>query len=281
MLPDRSSKHSFSFDALGTKWWIELPLLPGLSRANYSDLESKVLDCVTQFEQDYSRFRPDSLLSQLNSKKSLDKAPSEMIDMLQFAISTFEVTGGVFNISVGGILEQRGYGMKPDMNSELSTDLNRDINFVGDKVRISQKTRLDFGGFGKGWLIDKIGRLLADNQVAHFIINGGGDILVSGVEATEIALEDPTNSSELLGVVNITNGALGVSSNNKRRWKKGSATYGHIVSDTTVDDEGVFVLSDSALHADVVATCVLASRDLVDVLIPGFAREVVFSSALR
>ncbi len=96
--------NSFSFKGLGTQFIILTPA--ALSNAQ----KNTILNSVESFEDNYSRFRKNSKLSKLNITKQLDKPSIEMQQMLKFAIKTWGATNGLFNISIGGVLEIQGYG---------------------------------------------------------------------------------------------------------------------------------------------------------------------------
>nr|MBP9821215.1 FAD:protein FMN transferase [Candidatus Saccharibacteria bacterium] len=91
------------FKALGTIWNINY----SSKTNNYNKI---ILDAVKQFESDYSRFISNSYISQLNSGKIIKNPKKELIQMLQFAKKAYINTDGCFDVSVGGFLEQNGYG---------------------------------------------------------------------------------------------------------------------------------------------------------------------------
>ena len=247
--------NSFTFKALGTEFIILTPTELSAVQKN------SILKYVENFETDYSRFRKDSKLSKLNISKKLDNPSLEMQKMLKFAVKTWETSGGLFNISIGGVLESQGYGQINDKASTISKNLAKDIFISPQKIEINPNIWLDFGGFGKGWFIDKLSDLLVEWNFKDYIINGGGDIRV-GSQQVKIELENPLNSDESIGAVLLKNQAFGASSNLKRTWKSANnKSYSHI---QRPDGEKLknnilmtATISDTALRADVLATCLL------------------------
>ncbi len=61
-------EHSYSFSALGTYWHVLTP-----SRKLTVSQKKKIATLVKDFEQDYSRFLPDSFVGTLNREKVLKK----------------------------------------------------------------------------------------------------------------------------------------------------------------------------------------------------------------
>lgn len=250
----------FELDALGTHWWIE-SLDEPLSTDAVAHLEAH----IRTFERTYTRFSDDSLLGQLNLHKHLAHPPEKMLRMLEFARDMQKLTDGVFNISVGGELVRRGYG-KTGQGS-ISASFWDEVKLTPEEIRIPGEISLDFGGFGKGWLIDRLGELVASVGTPHFIINGGGDILVRSPEPIEFALEHPVDASRQIGSTRIQQGALAVSSSIKRSWQSGGQRQHHIIDPRTgkpseSDIVSSYIRADSALVADVCATVLLIAPGL-------------------
>lgn len=254
----------FEFNALGTHWWIE-PLGQPITKKHWKLLKKE----FNRFESLYSRFRINTEVSKLNKNGFINNPSSELIEMFEFAKNIYDATDGVFNVFVGGILESIGYGHGE--NSEI------DINSIWDSVQISKSkisipknAHVDFGGFGKGWLIDNLVEILTKSGLDTFIINGGGDIYVKSNVPIEIMLEDPFDPTKCFGSTKITEGALAASSVKKRAWRMGETDYHHIINpETKNSSEGAFatfVRASDALTADCLATCLIIKPSLKEKL---------------
>lgn len=249
-------KPKIEFESLGTYWWIEI-----LDELDDSDIEAVILQRVQAFHNDYSRFIPESYIGRLNKQKVLKNPQQELLDMLTFARDMFRETDGMFNISVGSTLGQLGYGTA-DATSRVHSDIWSYVTFNSSHVTIPADVEIDLGGFGKGWIIDEIGKILRAHGHEHFVINGGGDILVSSIEPIELALEHPLDDTQMIGTTRITQGALAVSSTKKRVWKQGDVTYHHIIDPRTAQPSSsqvaaTYVRAKTALVADTLATVLL------------------------
>jgi len=251
----------YEFEALGTHWWIE-----SLDKPITPKQKQVVANEVGRFSSQYSRFDNKSLITQLNNKGFINNPPDEMVKMFKFAKRIHQETDGIFNIFVGGILESLGYGIE---NLGLT-----DIRNIWERVEINKKyikipisSHVDFGGFGKGWLIDRLASVMQANGIKYFIINGGGDIYVKSLSAIELALENPIDPSKRLGTTMISVGALAASSTIKRSWNNGGYTFHHIIDPrqgTSTNGKTIasYVEADSTLIADVVATCLIIDPQL-------------------
>ena len=267
----------YEFDAIGTHWWIEL-----LDGSHFDEaLVHRIKKTVQQFDLRYSRFRDESLVSELYRTGSLSHPPAEMIRMLEFAREMHEVSEGAFDISVGNTLHRMGYGKRSVARSVGTLSFWDHLTLTpmqillfppiakgtvplaeGEKGNDARGIMLDFGGFGKGWLIDQLVRDLKLVGKQEFIVNGGGDLYVHAKKPMRIALEDPMNATSSLGHVDIIHGALAGSNTIKRVWQDGSDTKHHIIDPLTDDSSktGViasFVMADSALIADATATILI------------------------
>lgn len=236
--------------ALGTKWWISLP-----EGSDETFLEN-ITQIIMEFENNYSRFDSNSLVSKLNDSKKLQNAPTELINMLNYAFDVYESTEGKFNISVGAALEKSGYGYKTDASSKISTKLKNDIKINDRDISLSKFTRIDLGGFGKGWLIEKIAGYLKSEGIEDFVINGGGDIAVGNYNST-IFIEHPLESNLQIGEINLKNNALASSSNIKRSWTIDGKNHTHIINPSKkprTDILSMHVLAKNILFADTFST---------------------------
>lgn len=253
---------TLELDGLGTHWWVEL-----LERHDFpADLASLVTETVKLFDDTYSRFKADSLIGQLNAHKQLDRPPKELLDMLAFAQKMHAATNGAFDISVGGVLQRLGYG---DTKTATHTQPNfwSQVNYDRYKIVIPDENAIDLGGFGKGWLLDKLAVMLEQRGYQDFLINGGGDIVVHASKPVEFGLEHPCDPTKVIGTTKIRHGALAVSSTVKRRWVKNSTISHHIIDPATQQssDNGVvsaYVKGATALIADTLATVLVLQPDL-------------------
>lgn len=266
------------FDGLGTRWWVEL-----LGRDDFPvNLADLVQGTVRLFDDTYSRFKPDSLIGQLNARKRLDKPSQELLDLILFAQKMYTKTSGAFDISVGGTLQRLGYG---DTGTSVAANQSfwDEVRFDEKAIVIPNKSAVDFGGFGKGWLLDKLAVLLEKRGYGHYLINGGGDIVLNSSKPIELGLEHPYDPAKVIGTTKIKNGALAVSSTVKRRWVSGGKMTHHIIEpsqDSATDSPVVstYVRGKTALIADTLATVTILRPELKGQLEKQFGVKVIIVS---
>lgn len=276
-----TTKHAanIEFDGIGTHWWVEL-----LGTDEFPDkLVEFITGTTSLFEDMYSRFHDETLIGQLNIHKHLAKPPQELLDMFEFAYKMHGATDGAFNISVGGTLQRLGYG---DTKTAESAAANfwEQTKFNRNEIVIPRESAVDLGGFGKGWLLDKLAVLLEKHGHSYYLINGGGDIVLSNHEPIELGLEHPYEPDKIIGSTKLSRGAVAVSSVTKRRWKKNGSLHHHIIeprSDKAADSTVVstYVRGKTALIADTLATVLLLRPELKARLEKQFDIETILITA--
>ncbi|MBI3685510.1 FAD:protein FMN transferase [Candidatus Azambacteria bacterium] len=276
-----------TFGAMGTHVTIALCAIDKSAAENdiYAAQES-----IKLFECRFSRFLPESELSHLNkSAGNPYHASGEMIDLLTVAWQWHRETKGVFDPSVIGALENLGYDRSLDFDKgPARTDANIVFNMgvhqavfsrrgrfadmrihkkSGDVV-LPQGLRIDFGGVGKGYIVDKIAMRLAQ-KYDHFWISAGGDMYVKGCDLAgkpwEVGVQDPLHLQSDIGNVTMKElsfMAVATSGVMKRRGEKGGLKWHHIIDPrtgfpATQEVIAVTVLARTTVEADVCAKTAL------------------------
>jgi FAD:protein FMN transferase len=252
------------FKKLGTMWWFEFFDIP---ESNTEPLTERLLTEMDRFEKAYSRFLPDSVVTRLNDSGVLTAPSTEFCALLRIAEKAYIDTKGVFNIAVGNYLEQTGYDAQYSFESKGATPVVPVLSevLVVDDTQITLKNgaRIDLGGFGKGYLIDRLAELLVNEKwSAQFLINGGGDMYVThdvGSPIT-IGLQHPQNDSQV-GSLPLQDMGFAASSPYLRRWKdQHNKVHHHLVGNA--DAGAVYVVGPDALTADIWATTLAINPDI-------------------
>lgn len=106
-------------------------------------------------------------------------------------------------------------------------------NILRDKNSTILKTnhpiQLDFGAIGKGYLVDLIMSMILESlqNKADVLIDAGGDMRVSLRDENQelkVALENPFDTTQAVGVAHVKSGSVCASSIARKRW---NVTYGN------------------------------------------------------
>jgi len=211
----------FVFQGLGTRWSIASD-----GEILKEDATEAILIYVKDFEARFSRFLPESENNAFrNAHAGEYRISKEFALLLNVADRLRLLTNGRYDPAVGMLLEQAGYGAK---NTKTPPEHVNDFilpvwSIAGDTLTLDGPAVFDFGGFGKGYCIDQISRILSDFGYEHFLVDGGGDMygtVKKDLSPWKIAIEYPGKPEMALGTVLLENQGIAVSDSFRRRWGK-------------------------------------------------------------
>lgn len=251
------TKQQLVFEAIGTHWVIDC-FDVSIPKSN---LEKIILERIEEFDKTYSRFRNDSLVTKISKRNGKYKFPSDSKEFFLLYDKLSKITNNKFTLLIGNTLDEAGYdsnySLKPKKLNKLP-EASEIFNFDFPILTVKKPYILDFGGLGKGYLIDIIADLLEDNKINSYVIDGGGDMYFKRQDrkSLKVGLENPMNEKQVLGVVNLeSNLSICASSGNRRRWKG----FHHIIDPTNLTSPdsilATWVVAKKSIIADGIATC--------------------------
>lgn len=251
-----------NFEALGTVWYIEV--FENLDSDKKVEIAEKIKSEILNFQNTYSRFLVNSALNELNYNKSVE-FDHDLWQMISLGLDFEKFTEGIFDLFIKKDLESKGYGRgldREDIPANINVNLPK-VNLEGGEIILNTDQHIDLGGIGKGYLIDKLAKLLQDLDLKYFLINGGGDIYATSDLGRPIRLhlEHPQEKDLFIGEVELLNQSLCASSNYKRSWIVNSKKENHFVGKISSLPTASFIISDTATIADVFATVFCIESD--------------------
>jgi len=245
-------KHSWQFVAIGTKWEITA------SREISDDSKKVVTELIDDFDVTYSRFRSDSLVSTIAKTPGQYIFPKSSQELFGFYDELWEITDHQVSPMVGDILASAGYdaeySLKPDASIKPALDYKKTVRRNGTSITVTESTLIDIGAVGKGYLVDQMVSCLYSLGYDSFVVDGSGDMRIVGEYEETVGLEDPRDTSKILGTVTVKNRALCASANNRRSW----GDWHHIIEPSsarpTKEIVATWVIADTAMIADGLAT---------------------------
>lgn len=250
------------------------------TQAEAESIFDMVWNKVQDFNDRYSRFNPDSQLSQFNSKAGERVIVSqEFLRLLQTARKYGEITEGLFNPFTLPILQKSGYEQSLSITTieapnymDRSLQSSSEIEIGEDWVRIPKDSALDLGGIGKGFCADELRNLVA-SQCLNFCFSFGGDIAVSGKDSSgpwEIDVESFNNPSEVIATYSLVKESEGIATSGLYRRNSDKKIH-HIINpvsgEAVVDGDllSCTIVAKNTTAADVLASCVLiGGRELAE-----------------
>lgn len=243
------------FEAIGTGWNIDI--FQDLSSSQIDKIKKTVIKRIGQFDKAYSRFRHDSLISQMAKKSGTYKLPTDSRKMVDYYKTLNMLSNGQVTPLIGQIMVDAGYDAEYSLAPKSPTrqkSWDEVIDWNYPNISVKEPALLDFGAAGKGYLVDIVSNIIEKLGYEEFLVNAGGDIVHHGQQTTVVGLEHPDDFSQAIGVVQLNNKSLCGSAGNRRAW----ADYNHIIDPVSLGSpkhiKATWVVAESGLIADGLAT---------------------------
>jgi len=249
----------FGWRALGTECSIQYVCA---DRAAGAAFEKEAQTWVERFEQRYSRFRPESMVSRLNAAagRGWNDVDAEMDQMLDLSGSLHFMTQGVLDVTSLPILRLWDFRASvPRVPSHAQIDEARRLVGWSRVQRSPGKIllpevgmALDFGGWGKEFAADAVAQIALGHGIASALVDFGHDLravgLPPGKPAWHIGLENPTVPGACWGSVAVSDRGVASSGDYLRGFTHEGRRYGHIV-----DPRSGWPVSNGCIQATVIA----------------------------
>ncbi|MDK7084510.1 FAD:protein FMN transferase [Gardnerella leopoldii] len=248
-------------------------------------VEQRIHAFVEEYERTLSRFREDSLVSRMACAEHGGdfEFPSWAGSLFAIYDEFYDATRGAFDACIGADLLALGYDNSVQFVPESTVsasensgsvsgswskyrralpvkwaDISRDDS--GTTLHTNQPVQLDFGAAGKGYFVDLVTQIikeeLSGDSTANsdspadcdFLVNAGGDMRACFSDEDyqiKVALENPFDTTQAVGVASIASGALCASSAARKRWKVKDANC----------------LADNAFESNLIATHLINALD--------------------
>jgi thiamine biosynthesis lipoprotein len=172
-------------------------------------------DAVSDIHRLMSFHVPTSDVSRLNAGAAdapIDVDP-HTLHVVRRALEFSAASCGAFDITVAAKLVAWGWLPPPESRHRPDPRASwRDIELLGDeRIRFHRPLWIDLGGIAKGYAVDHALRRMALSTEIQVCINAGGDLRISGPEATTVRL-DVESSGGRAPVVRLQEGSLASSS---------------------------------------------------------------------
>lgn len=275
---DRKSYRSLE----GVVWTTEYHITYEASR----DLGDSIQLILNNIDMSVSPYNRASLITSLN-ENTTTSVDGYIRRLLVASRAVHDESDGAYDPTVMPLVNAWGFGYK---NGKLPTRVQIDsiLAFVGmDKVTLQGDTivksdprvMLDFSSIAKGMACDEIGRMLERNGSTNWLVEIGGEVAASGVNAHgkpwQVSVDMPAEEHESAFVLQLDSGAV-ATSGNYRKWRdEGGQRLSHIVDPRTGDSRAgtllsVTVIAHDCMTADAWATaCMVMGEDKVKGMMQG------------
>jgi thiamine biosynthesis lipoprotein len=262
-----------SFRAMGTDCQL---MYCADSRGRGKEFRDHAVEWVMDFERKYSRFREDSMISEINRNAGVSwMETDEELDSMLVLCDWFNWdTGGVFDPTSLPLARLWDYhGETPRVPS--AAEVERAKALVGwSKVQRRKGgiflpeagMALDLGGIGKEYAVDRVFEMAQAAGFKDVMVDFGRDIRVGGESPNtggwRIGLEHPLDPGRCWTALLLSNRAVTTSGDYLRGFTAGGRYYGHILDPRTgyPTDNGCracSVIAPTCTEAGIISTAAL------------------------
>jgi len=232
-----------------------------------------------------STYDAESELSKFNQHTGNDwfSVSDETATVVKFALRVAADSDGAFDPTVGPAVNLWGFGPKktrPRLPSDeqIAAVLARvgydqlEVQQNPPALRKSNPTlSLDLSAIAKGYAVDAISDLLAEEGYDRSMVEIGGEVRTRGLKPDDlpwrIGIEKPdTGGRSIQRIVELRDAALATSGDYRNFFERDGVRYSHTIDPTTGRPvqhrlATVTVVADSCMEADALATAVLVMGD--------------------
>ncbi len=221
-------------------------ILYGQADLPLSAIVQQVFSQLQSLEQQFSRYRADSWLAQVNAAAGTGQAISQTpmsLAWVRYADQAYWQSDGLFDATAGVLRLAWDFkrGLLPTQQQ-----IDAILPLIGwSQVQWNEREiylplkgmQLDFGGFGKEYAADYAAAQCRALGIAHGLVDFGGDLAVIGRHPDEqpwkVGLRDPWQANRALCQLTLSAGGLATSGLYERCIRTATKCYGHILHPRT------------------------------------------------
>ena len=261
---------------MGTEFQL---LLPADRDAAAPEAALAALDRIDALEARLSIYRDTSEISAINRRAAVEPVTVEpqLLDLLRQAIAVSRDTAGAYDVTTGPLIDlwqaARRAGTIPDDESIAAAQ--RSVGSAKLAIDSAAGTiafqapgmKLNLGGIGKGYALDRSCEVLEGYGVRHYLWHGGqSSVLCRGSAFGDaspeagwtIGVGHPLKPGRRLAEIAVRDRAVGTSGASFQFYRHQGKRYGHILDPRSGRPaEGVFsvtVLAPTGAEADALST---------------------------
>lgn len=228
----------------------------------------------------FSTYAPDSELSRFN-RHDVDvpfMASPQLLDVLQKSRSIAELTGGAFDVTVGFLVNEWGFGPttippgtvpgQARIDELLETVGYRylEIDVARSEVRKTRPIYVDLSAIAKGYAVDQVAAYFDGLGVANYFLEIGGELKIKGTKPGNLhwvpAIEAPIDGESRVYEIFSNRGetiAVAGSGDYRNYFEVDGVRYSHEIDPRTgrpVNHNlaAAYVIANEAAIADALAT---------------------------
>jgi thiamine biosynthesis lipoprotein len=217
----------------------------GVDTALAHEAIGKVLREFDRLHRALHAWQPSELtiLNAALAKGEKAKVSPELAAMVRDAAKQSAQSDALFNPAIGKLVALWGFHndeYKPALPEAAKVDAlvkakpqMSDLVIEGDTVRSTNRdVQLDFGGYAKGYALDRAAEILRKEGIVNALVNIGGNIIALGEHGNrpwKIGVQHPRKPSAIFSVDLYSGEAIGTSGDYQRYFEAGGKRYCHLI----------------------------------------------------
>ena len=242
-------------------------------------LQKEVDSLLFQINIQLSTYIDSSVISEFNRNYSLEPiaVSPEVYEVAEKAVNMYQLSGGSFDATVKPLVDLWGFGPQfktsqiPDSSKIKETILKvgseKLIVKNGNLQKTNRQLQIDLSAIAKGWGVDKLAEYLLQKGFNNFMVEIGGEIVVSGLnkdnQPWKIGILHPDGLHlELYSKIEVSNKAVATSGIYQNYFTWEGNVYSHLINPITGypiqhDLVSATIVAQDCATADAIATAVM------------------------
>ena len=233
--------NAFAQDVLRTKVIMGTFVTVTLPEEKKQDMQA-VFKIMKNVDASLSSFKQNSPIFKLNQNKitSLDAYSYEALQLSQ---KYYNQTDGYFNVAIGAITKDLYcFGKEEKVPQEKALKRSdtsfKNLHFTQTQANISHTIKIDLGGLGKGFAVDKAMVYLKEHQVRKAKVAASGDIRCLGT--CKIEIKNPFSEKPLFAF-ETKKQEMGISTSGNYEHFVKNTQYNHLINPKTKHSQTNFI----------------------------------------
>ena len=202
-----------------------------------------------EIESTLSLWDENSIIRRVNRNDTAVVLNKIFIDNFNYSIKAAELSDGLFDPTIGPLVQAWGFHFKEgmEMTLEIVDSLKQLVDYRkikienGKVIKENPNMTLDFNAVAQGYTTDVIGDFLLSKNVNNFLVDVGGEILARGRKPNgdlwKVGIEKPADNKEseriVQKIVELDNRSIVTSGNYRKYVERGGKRYSHSLNPKT------------------------------------------------
>ncbi|MBV9697946.1 MAG: FAD:protein FMN transferase [Gammaproteobacteria bacterium] len=205
-----------------------------------------VMDEMRRIDALMSHYRPESQLSHINARANSEpvQVDPELFDLIKLSTYYSQLTEGAFDItyaSVGYLYDYPKHVHPTEAQIKSALPAVNWRNMLLDEAHHTVRfehpgMRIDLGGIGKGYAVDRGIELLKARGITHAVVTAGGDSRILGDHMGRpwlVAIRHPDDPQKVVTRIPLSDTAMSTSGDYERYFDEDGVRYHHIIDPHT------------------------------------------------